>query len=232
MLSSSDMRTKSKLSIPARSKLFAGITHEQAVEILTTVGATMETYRKGETIIRQWSSITSFFLVVSGSVHSYCRHHDGHRSVTGAFGPGDILGLVFAFSDLKKNPSCAIATSDATVIRIPIVDIISDDTFLSSKVNRRYLQNAVDAISQSAHNARLRSFVLSQRSIEERVKTYLNEISKRYNCAEFDIPYDRQELADFIETDRCALSSTLSRMRDNGKIDFRKNHFRIIIPFE
>lgn len=220
------------LPIPVSSRLLNGLTRKDAVNILTALGAIARSYEKGETVIHQWEPIKYYYLVVSGEVHSFCTHVNGKRTINGAFEHGDTFGLVFAFSDMKGQPSSAVCVTDSVLIRIPIIDIIHNDTLISTGIRRTYLQNCVNVISQSAYKARLRAFVVAQPSIEERVKTYLNEKSKHFNSAEFDIPFDRQELADFIDADRSALSIVLSRMKAKGLIDYYKNHFKIIYPFE
>ena len=42
---------------------------------------------------------------------------------------------------------------------------------------------------------------------------------------DFDIPHNRQELAEYLCVDRSAMSSELSKMRAEGILDFQKNHF-------
>ena len=226
------MKQLEDYTIPKQSKLFSGISDEQAIEILTKIGAKTIAYNKGETIIEQWTKASHHYLVVSGEVHSYYDHTNGRRSVNGVFKHGESFGLVFAFSDLGENPSNAIAVTESIVIKIPIVNIINNDFLIETNARRKFIQNAVNIMSQSAFNARLRSFVLEQQTIEERVRTYLNEKSKHVNSCEFEIPLDRQELADFLSCDRSALSATLGKMRDKGLIDFSKNHFWIRVPFE
>ena len=44
----------------------------------------------------------------------------------------------------------------------------------------------------------------------------------------FIIPFNRQELADFLAVDRSALSRELGKMRREGILDYRKDHFRLL----
>lgn len=224
------MKTLGYYPIPVASRLLDGLTRKEAVDILTALGASARSYGKGETVIQQWEPIKYYYLVVSGEVHSFCAHTNGKRTTTGAFEHGDTFGLVFAFSDMEGQPSSAVCVADSVLIRIPIIDIIHNDTLVATEVRRTYLQNCVNVISQSACMARLRAFVVAQPSIEERVMTYLVEKSKHNHSNEFDIPFDRQELADFIDADRSALSAVLSRMQKRGLISFVKNHFKILKP--
>lgn len=221
------MKPQDIFSVPAGSRLFNGLTRDQANDILHALGAETLAVKKGDVIVKQWSKATHHYLVVSGEVHSHYTHTNGRRSVNGVFRSGDSFALVFAFSELKENPSTAVAVRDSVVIRIPIVDIINNELLIGKKERRTYVQNCCDIISQSAFRSRLRAFVLEQPTIEERVRTYLGEKAKHFNTCEFDIPLDRQEFADFIACDRSSLSSVLSKMKEKGLIDFRKNHFRI-----
>jgi len=44
----------------------------------------------------------------------------------------------------------------------------------------------------------------------------------------FDIPYNRQELADFLSVERSALSAEMSKLKAAGVLDYRKNHFELL----
>ena len=219
------MKTLKGFTIPCKCRLFNGISRKDAEWLLSSLGAVTVSYDKGETSIEQWSKITHHFLVVSGEVHSYYYHPDGRRTVTGAFRPGDDYGLLFAFSDMKENPSTAIATEDSIVIRIPIIDITTNNLLNSSQRGIQYIQNVVDVISQAAFKGRLRSFVVSHRTIEGRVMAYLNEKAKHFRSTSFDIPLDRQEFADFIDCDRSTLCSAISKLHKSGFFDVTHNHF-------
>jgi CRP-like cAMP-binding protein len=70
---------------------------------------------------------------------------------------------------------------------------------------------------------------LTQRTTREKLLSYLSSESKRQVSASFEIPYNRQQLADYLSVDRSAMSSELSRMRDEGIISFEKNRFRLLI---
>ena len=75
-----------------------------------------------------------------------------------------------------------------------------------------------------------RSFHTSPKSARGRVCAYLNSIAMKTRRTEFDIPFDRQHMADYLNLDRTALSKELCRMRDDGLITFRKSHFKILKP--
>lgn len=57
---------------------------------------------------------------------------------------------------------------------------------------------------------------------------YLNSVSLKKHSKVFDIPFDRQQMADYLNLERTALSKELSRMKREKIIDFKKNHFEIL----
>ena len=68
---------------------------------------------------------------------------------------------------------------------------------------------------------------LSQRTIRGKLLSYLSFQSLSKRNSEFDISFNRQQLADFLSVDRSAMSKELGKLRDEGIIEFRKNHFKL-----
>ena len=66
-------------------------------------------------------------------------------------------------------------------------------------------------------------------SFRGRVMNYLNSVSIQKHANEFNIPFDRQQLADYLNLERTALSKELGKMKRDGLIDFYKNSFKIIV---
>ena len=69
---------------------------------------------------------------------------------------------------------------------------------------------------------------MGQRTTREKLLSYLSAEAQRCGDAEFDIPYSRQQLADYLSVERSGLSAELCRMRDEGILAFHKNHFQLL----
>ena len=72
-----------------------------------------------------------------------------------------------------------------------------------------------------------RSTLISPKTIRARITAYLHVVAVQKNSYEFDIPFDRQQLADYLNVERTALSKELSKMQRNGNITVKKNHFTL-----
>ena len=78
-----------------------------------------------------------------------------------------------------------------------------------------------------------RIFHTSSKTIRGRLLSYLSsQVPAKAPAAKFDIPFDRQQLADYLEVDRSALSAELSKMKADGLIDYWKNHFKLLSGVE
>ena len=73
-----------------------------------------------------------------------------------------------------------------------------------------------------------RSFNTSSKSYRGRLPSYLNAIALQTDSREFDIPFNRQQLADYLNLERTNMSKELSRMQDEGLIEYKKSHFRLL----
>ena len=69
---------------------------------------------------------------------------------------------------------------------------------------------------------------MSQRTLRDKVLSYLSSQAMITGSREFTIPYNRQQLAEYLSVDRSALSSELGKMKKEGILEFRKNWFRLL----
>ena len=91
----------------------------------------------------------------------------------------------------------------------------------------RLVSNLVSSFAQKNIFLTGRIEHLSKRTLREKVLSYLSEQAHLCGTRSFVIPLDRQGLADYLAADRSALSAVLSKLRDEGILDFRKNDFTL-----
>ena len=90
------------------------------------------------------------------------------------------------------------------------------------------VQNLFFSISQKNKTLVQKIGHISKRTTREKLISYLSEEAKRQNSASFTIPFNRQQLADFLSVDRSAMSNELCKMRDEGMLEFNKNQFKLL----
>jgi CRP-like cAMP-binding protein len=102
---------------------------------------------------------------------------------------------------------------------------MKNDTF---ECYGQFMRNLLQEISEKNLFLRRKITLLSKRTTREKIMEFLLSESKKAGKSEFYIPYDRQQLADFLGVERSAMSAEISKLRADGVISARKNHFKIL----
>ena len=120
-----------------------------------------------------------------------------------------------------------IAVEDSAVVFLDARKLLTSCTS-ACRFHAMVIQNLFFSISKMNRRLVRKIAHMSKRTTREKLMSYLSEESRRQNSASFAIPFNRQQLADFLSVDRSAMSNELCKMRDDGLIAFEKNHFTLI----
>lgn len=213
------------MEIPA-SPVFQGITKEEWREVQASLPMKQESVRKGDVIFHQGEIAREMGLVLMGGVHIESVDLWGNRSILSHIGQGQVFAETYA---LTGGPLLvdAVAAVDSQILRIDLSELLHEREE-STLWNQKILKNLVTIFAQKNRALSGRIFCTSSKSIRGRVVTYLSAQALEQGSHSFFIPFDRQQLADYLSVDRSALSKELGRMRDEGLLEFRKNHFTLL----
>ena len=120
-----------------------------------------------------------------------------------------------------------VAIEDSTVIFFNVKRVITTCSS-ACRFHAMVVQNLFFAISDKNRKLVQKLGHISKRSTREKLISYLSEEAKRQKSANFVIPFNRQQLADYLFVDRSAMSNELCKMRDEGLIEFKKNYFNLL----
>jgi CRP-like cAMP-binding protein len=215
--------------------LFQGIKLTELDSMLECIGARKKIYKKDAYVFWAESETGYFGIVLSGSVIIVEDDFWGDRSIIERVERGGLIGAAFSFSGITKLPVSVIATEDSEVLLINS-GRIGVTCSSACPFHTRLINNLLRNMAQK--NALLLRKIehLSRRSTREKLLSYLssqvskarkNEKFREPGTVTFEIPFNRQELADYLALDRSAMSSELCRMRDEGILEFKKNKFTL-----
>ncbi len=210
----------------ANTPLFHGIKEEEIGHILECLGAREKSYAKNETIFRAGSTISEIGLVVSGGVNIVVNFYWGNSNIFGHIGKGAIFGENFAAIP-GKELICDVVTSENSEILFMDLGKLMTTCQNSCPFHQRLVHNLVRILAQKSLNLSTRMLHTAPRSLRERLLSYLSEQAMVNGSTHFTIPFDRQQLADYLGADRSALSNELSKMKRDGLIAYRKNEFTL-----
>ena len=218
---------KKYIGILKRSYLFEGVVEEEIEAMLGCLQARMGSYSKGECVFRQGERLSCITVLVEGSLHIQRDDYWGNRSIIGRVGTGQIFGMSYAAPDSGAIMSDVVAVEDSVVIFFDVQRIL---TVCSSacRFHAMVVKNLFYAISEKNRQLMQKLGHMSHRSTREKLMSYLSEEADRQKANSFTIPFNRQQLAEFLSVDRSAMSGELCRMRDDGLLNFEKNHFTLL----
>jgi len=212
------------------SPLFHGICEEDLPGLLSCLGARSRAFQKGELLLHRGERITQLGLLRAGTVHIIREDFWGNRSIVGLAGPGDIFAESYALTGAPLEVS-VLANSDGEVMFLEADRVISGCQQVCS-FHSRLSRNLLSLIAKKNLNLTEKMRHMARKTTRQKLMSYLSAQALRAGEPEFDIPLDRQQLADYLAVERSAMSATLGRLRDEGTLEFHKNHFRLLRPDE
>lgn len=215
------------IPILKRTQLFSGVGEEEIGAMLNCLQAKLCTYKKGEYVLRQGEHLDKILVLVGGKLHIQRDDYWGNRSIINMVSIGEMFGEAYVAPESGTLMNDVLAVEDSAVIFFdvkPIITVCSSACRFHSMV----VQNLFFAISDKNRKLVQKLTFMTKRTTREKLIAYLSEESKRQNSSEFSIPFNRQQLADYLSVDRSAMSNELCKMRDEGLIEFEKNYFKLM----
>lgn len=217
---------KKYIPILKRTQMFAGVTQEEIASMLSCLGARLKSYKKGEYVLRQGEHLSDIVVLVEGNLHIQKDDYWGNRSILGQIAVGEMFGEAYVAPESGALLNDVVAVEDSTVIFFDVKRIITTCP-TACRFHAMVVQNMFFAISEKNRRLVQKLGHMSKRTTREKLISYLSEQAKKQNSASFTIPFNRQQLADFLSVDRSAMSNELCKMRDEGLLEFDKNRFKL-----
>ena len=209
-----------------RSAIFDGIGIERLSALLACLGAKRQRLVKGEALMRTGERADRIGVLLSGALSVSTYDLEGRRTIIKRIGPAEIVAAAQSLSGAETMSVDVEADEDSDVL------LVKTDRILSPCENAcvfhtRLVRNLMRALAIKTIELNRKIEILSHRSTQDRLMAYLRSVAQQKGTDEFDIPFDRQQLADFLCVERSALSAEISRLSKLGLIMSRKNHFAV-----
>lgn len=221
---------KKYISVLSKTKMFYDVSESEIESMLSCLNARLRYYKKGEYILCQGDDIEDIFVLVNGRAHIQTEDYWGNRSILRNIKAGDMFGEAYVSPRDNTILNDVVAIEDSVVILFDVKRILTTCS-AACKFHSLIIMNMFCAISEKNRNLVQKLGHMSKRTTREKLISYLSEESKKQNTSEISIPYNRQQLADFLSVDRSAMSNELCKMRDEGLIRFKKEKFVLLKNF-
>ena len=218
---------KNYLKILKKCPLFMEIEDERLLRMLTCLGARIVSFDKKYTVMAEGSPAKYIGIVLSGSVQVTQVDYYGNRSILSELGAAQVFGEAFACAETPAIPVTVIATEACEVMLIE-ADHILHTCNNNCGFHQQLIFNLMKDLATKTIVFHQRIEITSKRSTREKLMTYLMMRAKEAGSNAFEIPFDRQELADYLEVDRSGLSAEIGKLRREGVLDSEKNFFKLL----
>lgn len=226
-LQQKEKKLKKYLEILKRCPLFDGIKEEQLLKMLACLGARVIDFDKKYTVLAEGTAAKHIGIVLSGSVEIVQVDYFGNRSLLSIIGKAEVFAEAFACAEVKALPVSVIANEPCEIMLIDCAHILHTCEN-NCNFHRQLIFNLMKDLATKTLLFHQKIDVTSKRTTREKLMTYLLQQAKKANSNRISIPFDRQELADYLEVDRSGLSAEISKMKKEGIIENTKNHFVIL----
>ena len=214
--------TGEEKSILAETELFAGIPLEEIPDILNRLDAVIKKYSKESVILHAGDSTRSLGLVLSGSVRMEENDIWGRRSIIGSAGVGETFAETYACVGKESLMVDVISSRQSRILFFPVNRLLNVN-------DSRLTFNLIQVLAGKNLHLTRKIRLITPKSWRERILAYLSLEARRQGGGFIELPFNRQQMADYLSADRSALSGELSRMKQEGLIDYRKNRFTLYV---
>lgn len=218
---------KKILKIICETTLFKNIKEEDAEKLLNCLKASYKSFSKNDIIFLAGETAFETGIIIEGSVQIVYEDIFGNRNILGILKQGDLFGEAFSLSETEKIPVSAVSAQNSKILFINSQKILKSCSDCC-EFHHILIENTIRilALKNVMLNNKIR--YLSMRSTREKLLSYLSDMAVISESKVFYIPFDRQQLADFLCVDRSAMSYQLSILKKEGILDYKKNKFKLL----
>ena len=207
---------------------FNGMRDDEILSILHCVQASTVTRPRGTYILRAGDTTEVMGLVLSGSVLILQEDLWGHRNILSKCTAGDFFGEPYAATSGAVLNVNAVAEDDCELLFLNMKRLLMSCPTACGH-HQKLIRNLVSVLANRLLVFNDKITHVSKRSTREKLLSYLSTESVRQASLSFDIPFDRQQLADYLCVDRAAMSVELSKLQKEGILKTKRRHFELIV---
>lgn len=210
-----------------KNELFKGIEDRDLKSILSCLSAKVSVYEKGEYVYMDGQSIHHIGILLKGQVVVLKEDENGNMNILSKISKGEMFGEALACAEMEISSVSVQAVEASEILLIDYKKIIR--TCSSACIfHTKLIENMLKILAQKTIILNQKIEIISKRTIREKIMAFLTLQKSLANSNVFTIPYNREQLSNYLYVDRSALSRELGKMRDEGLIKFKKNRFEII----
>lgn len=216
---------KNYLEILKTTSLFSKIENNDIENLLGCLQTEIKKYSNKEFILTPDHCAYKVGILIAGEALIFNEDFWGNRNITSKLQKGDVFAEAFAVA--KISPLVFVqAQSDCTVLFFDLFKA-ANNCEQNCSFHRQFNENILRIFATKNVQLSRKISVMSKRTTREKILSFLSDYSKQSKTAIFEIPFNRQQMADYLCVERSALSAELSKLKKEGYIDYNKSSFKL-----
>ena len=207
--------------------LFHGLEREEISEVLQRFHGLIKHFPKSDYIYLAGDCVENLCVVLEGTVQMIKEDIWGEKSIIANLGAGSVFAENFLGKLGDRSVVSYFVASDSEILMLPLGRALFEVN-TASKASQRLMCNIVSILADN--NTRLieKTEILCKKTLRSKILAYLEQEERNKQSHQFTIPFNRTDLANYLDADRSALTRELARMKDEGIIDYTKNTFTLL----
>ena len=205
--------------------LFKNIENSQILPLLNCLEYKIKEYKKNQLVFQNGCKTNNGGIVLNGALQIVQYDYFGNRSILSRIEENQLFGISYSLCNLAL-PICIEASTDSVILFINADKIITPCKKLCQN-HIVLMNNLLNILARKNVNLNQKIECLSKRTTREKILNYLTQKSIENNSKTFNIPHDRQGLADYLCVERSAMSAEITKLQKEGLIKTKKNYFEI-----
>lgn len=205
--------------------LFKNIENSQILPLLNCLEYKIKEYKKNQLVFQNGFKTNKGGIVLNGALQIVQYDYFGNRSILSRIEENQLFGISYSLCNLAL-PICIEASTDSVILFIN-ADKITTPCKKLCQNHIVLMNNLLNILARKNVNLNQKIECLSKRTTREKILNYLTQKSIENNSKTFNIPHDRQGLADYLCVERSAMSAEITKLQKEGLIKTKKNYFEI-----
>lgn len=206
--------------------LFRGIDENDLTTLLSCLRAQEKSYQKGDYIFWEGQIIHQVGIVLTGKVMVEMNDVWGNNSVLSSVSSGETFGESYACIPREPLLVNILATEDTQVLFLDLAAGLSPCASVCT-CHAQFIRNLMTVCAQKNLQLSRRILHTQPKSIRKKLLSYFSQCAKQGGSYSFTLPFNRQQLSDYLNVDRSALCSELSAMQQDGILVYHKNQIQL-----
>lgn len=215
---------KDFLPVLRSAPLFSGISEDELTAMLSCLKAEKKDFPKDAFVLRAGDTADSIGLVLAGTVLIVQEDIWGNRNILSKAGPGHTFAAAYACAPGSRLNAGVMAETPVTVLLLNVKRVLNVCPSTCTH-HSRIIRNLLSELAEKNLRFSEKLAHMGQRTTRSKIMSYLSAEAQRLGTCEFDIPFSRQQLADYLGVERSGLSLALGKMKEDGLLDYHKSHF-------